>query len=46
MKLRHGTSIYEKPALYKLRRSSNRSLFDDDEQYRLRMYEIIEDPFR
>ncbi len=45
MKLRHGTAIYEKPALYKLRRLSNQSLFDD-EKYRLRMYEIIEDPFR
>jgi len=36
----------EKPTLYKLKRLSNQSLFDDDEQYRSRMYDLIEDPFR
>lgn len=46
MKERPRTAINEeKPMLYKLRRQSNQYLFDD-EQYRLRMYEIIENPFR
>ncbi len=42
MKERHRTAINEdRPMLYKL----GRSMFDD-EQYRLRMYEIIEDSFQ
>ncbi len=46
MKERHRTAINEeKPMLYELRRQLNQKLYDD-EQFRLRMYDIIEDPFR
>jgi len=34
-----------KPMLHMLRRLQNQYLFDGDEQYRSKMYKIIEEPF-